>query len=150
MGAIIASEERLCEIEKFLDTNTICPNKIAQYAALWGLQNLREWLDGERLEILSRCDVIEREMASAPKGWTLLGAGAYFAYLRHDFALSSEELVLSLLAKEAVLTLPGTMFGRTLQEGGNGQGEKTLRVAFANADKETLSDMFTRLRNFRP
>ena len=52
VGAVIAGTQRLAEIEKFLDTVTICPNLLGQRAALWGMQNLGEWLAGGRLGIL--------------------------------------------------------------------------------------------------
>ncbi len=54
VGAIAASPARLAEIEKFLDTVTICVSGPGQMAALWGLENLTDWLAGERLEILRR------------------------------------------------------------------------------------------------
>jgi hypothetical protein len=40
VGAVTACQTRLAEIEKFLDTVTICPSQLGQKAALWGLQNL--------------------------------------------------------------------------------------------------------------
>lgn len=54
VGAIAAAPARLAEIEKFLDTVTICVSGPGQMAALWGLENLEDWLAGERLEILRR------------------------------------------------------------------------------------------------
>jgi aspartate/methionine/tyrosine aminotransferase len=44
-----------------------------------------------------------------------------------------------------LLTLPGTMFGPTRDKGGDGQAETTLRVAFANADRDGLSEVIDRL-----
>ncbi|MDX5402284.1 MAG: aminotransferase, partial [Rhodobacterales bacterium] len=40
VGAMLSSPARLAEVEKFLDTVTICPNQLGQIAALWGMQNL--------------------------------------------------------------------------------------------------------------
>ena len=42
VGAMIASEARLVQAEKFLDTVAICPNQIGQRAALWGMENLQD------------------------------------------------------------------------------------------------------------
>ncbi|MBT8475237.1 MAG: aminotransferase, partial [Alphaproteobacteria bacterium] len=53
VGAILASPARLAQVEKYLDTVTICPPQLGQRAALWGMQNLDQWLAGERDEILS-------------------------------------------------------------------------------------------------
>ena len=37
VGAMIASEARLAEVEKFLDTVTICPAQVGQIGAVWGV-----------------------------------------------------------------------------------------------------------------
>jgi aspartate/methionine/tyrosine aminotransferase len=72
------------EVEKVLDTVTICPNQLGQRAALWGMRNLGQWLAGERAEILDRRAAVEEGFARLP-GWRLLGCGAYFAYAEHPF-----------------------------------------------------------------
>lgn len=146
VGAIITSTELLCEIEKFLDTVTICPNQLGQFSALWGLQNLREWLAGERLEILNRRAAIEAEMPRlAAAGWTLKGCGAYFAYLEHPFAMSSSELAQALVEEASILALPGTMF----MPEDDPAGARHLRVAFANIDANGIAELFTRLAALR-
>ncbi|MEJ2020223.1 MAG: aminotransferase, partial [Maritimibacter sp.] len=91
VGALIAGTERLSQVEKFLDTVTICPNQLGQRAALWGIENLRDWLAGERAEILSRRAAIEAGFAPLD-GWRVLGAGAYFAYVEHPYAEEAEAL----------------------------------------------------------
>lgn len=142
VGAVIASVRRLAEIEKFLDTVTICPNQLGQHAALWGMQNLGNWLAGERLEILDRRAAINEGFpALAAKGWDLLGCGAYFAYLRHPFDLPSNELAPKLVRDVSVLMLPGTMFMPPEIEGGAQQ----VRIAFANIDRSGVSELFSRL-----
>jgi aspartate/methionine/tyrosine aminotransferase len=50
VGAMVASQSRLAEVEKVLDTITICPNQLGQIAALYGMQNLgMKFLTGGRL-----------------------------------------------------------------------------------------------------
>jgi aspartate/methionine/tyrosine aminotransferase len=44
-----------------------------------------------------------------------------------------------------MLVLPGTMFGPRREEGGTGQAEATLRIAFANADRRGLAEVVDRL-----
>ena len=84
VGAIIANPGLLAEVEKFLDTVAICPSQLGQRAALWGLQNLGNWLAGERDEILDRRAAIHDHMPLlTAKGWRLMGCGASFAYLEH-------------------------------------------------------------------
>lgn len=144
VGAIMASPERLAEVEKFLDTVAICPPQIGQIGALWGMQNLGDWLAGERLEILARRDAVRQGFAQLPE-WQLLGSGAYFAYVRHPFDAPSDDVAKRLVDEASLLVLPGTMFGPSRAQGGAGQAEATLRIAFANADRAGLGDLVTRL-----
>ncbi len=142
VGAVIANTARLAEIEKFLDTVAICPNQLGQRAALWGMQNLGDWLAGERLEILDRRAAIADNCPKlAAKGWELLGCGAYFAYVRHPFAMSSADLAPRLVKEAGVLCLPGTMFMPADLPGGEAQ----LRIAFANIDRAGVATLFDRL-----
>lgn len=142
VGAVVASPARLAEIEKFLDTVTICPNQLGQRAALWGMQNLGAWLADERLEILDRRAAIEENfLLLADKGWELLGCGAYFAYVRHPFAMSSADLAPLLVKEAGILLLPGTMFMPDDVAGGDSQ----LRIAFANIDRAGVETLFNRL-----
>ena len=142
VGAMIASPTRLAEAEKFLDTVTICPNQLGQIAALWGMQNLTQWLAGERAEILDRRAAINDNMPRlTAKGWQLLGCGAYFAYMQHPFAMASDEVAKKLVADAGVLVLPGTMF----TPDGDAAGKRQMRVAFANVDRAGIGQLFDRL-----
>ncbi len=142
VGAMVASHARLTEVEKFLDTVTICPNQLGQIAALWGMRNLGQWLAGERAEILDRRAAIHDNMPRiAMQGWRLLGCGAYFAYLAHPFAMPSDQLAPKLVREAGILLLPGTMF----RPEGDHQGARELRVAFANLDRAGIGRLFDRL-----
>ncbi len=141
VGALLASPARLAEVEKFLDTVAICPNQIAQHAALWGMRNLDQWLAGERAEILDRRAAIEEGFARLP-GWRLRGAGAYFAYVEHSFDTSSDALCKRMVAEIGVLALPGTMF----MPEGDASGARQIRIAFANIDRDGIAALFERLR----
>ncbi len=142
VGAIIASPARLAEAEKFLDTVTICPSQLGQHAALWGVENLSQWVAGERDEILARRAAIETHMPMlAKQGWELMGLGAYFAYMRHPFSLPSDQLAQRLVNAAGILCLPGTMF----RPDNDNAGERELRIAFANADANGIETLFKRL-----
>lgn len=142
-GALIAAPARLAEVEKFLDTVTICPAQVGQHAALWGMSNLDQWLAGERDEILARRAAITANMPMlAAEGWQLRGLGGYFAYLRHPFALSSADLAPLLVREAGVLCLPGTMFYPADHPAGQAQ----LRIAFANLDATGIATLFARLK----
>ncbi len=142
VGAMIASEERLAEVEKFLDTVAICPGQLGQHAALWGMQNLSQWLAGERDEILARRAAITANLPKlATQGWQLLGLGGYFAYMQHPFSISSADLAPELVKDAGILCLPGTMFCPEVDP----SGQKQLRIAFANLDAAGISTLFDRL-----
>jgi len=144
VGAILTSPARLAEVEKFLDCVAICPAQVGQIGALWGMRHLGDWLAGERLEILNRRAAMAAAFQRLPD-WHLLGCGAYFAYVRHPFAEPSDIVAQRLVREAGLLTLPGTMFGPTREEGGGGQAETTLRLAFANADAAGLAELGNRL-----
>ncbi len=143
VGAVATSPTLLAEVEKFLDTVAICPGQIGQFAALWGMQNLSQWLAGERAEILDRRAAISDGMpALQSKGWKLLGLGAYFAYLEHPFDIPSDELARRLVSEAGVLLLPGTMF----MPDHDVMGQRQVRIAFANLDRSGIEEMFMRLQ----
>ena len=143
VGALVSKPALLGEVEKFLDTVAICPNQIGQHAALWGMRNLGQWLAGERDEILDRRAAIEEGFpALAARGWTLMGVGAYFAYVRHPFDIASDELARRLVRDAGILLLPGTMF----MPEGDEDGKRQLRIAFANLDRAGIGTLFERLQ----
>ncbi len=138
VGAVIASEPRLAQVEKFLDTVAICPSQLGQIAALWGMRNLAQWVAGERAEILTRRAAMTAGFKALPD-WTLLGCGAYFAYVNHPYPLASDVLCKRLVTEAGILMLPGTMFMPI------GQGQSQIRIAFANLDSQGIAEMFKRL-----
>lgn len=144
VGAIVASQARLAEVEKFLDTVAICPSQLGQIGALWGMRNLAQWVAGERAEILARRAAMTSGFAALPD-WKLLGCGAYFAYVEHPYAMASNDLAKRLVHEASLLTLPGTMF----QPEGSADGLRQLRIAFANIDATGIAEMFRRLATIR-
>lgn len=143
VGAFAADADLLAEVEKFLDAVAICPSQIGQFAALWGIQNLSQWVAGERAEILDRRAAIAELMPLIEaRGWRLLGLGAYFAYLEHPFAIPSDVLARQLVPDAGILLLPGTMF----MPEHDPAGKQQLRVAFANLDRAGLTELFDRLQ----
>ncbi|MDA5094428.1 aminotransferase [Aliiroseovarius sp. KMU-50] len=146
VGALVTSPERLAQIEKFLDTVTICPAQLGQHAALWGMRNLGNWLAGERREILKRAQAVRDGFEPpANQGWRLLGCGAYFAYLEHPFSIPSNQLAQRLVDDVAILALPGTMFTPE----GDPDGKQQFRVAFANIDCDQIASFLQRLAKFQ-
>ena len=144
VGAVTASTARLAQIEKFLDTVAICPSQLGQIGALWGMQNLSQWLSGERAEILSRRAAMTAGFTALPN-WALLGCGAYFAYVEHPYDIASDTLCKRLVAEAGILMLPGTMF----QPDASPDGPRQIRIAFANVDAAGIAELFTRLTTLR-
>ena len=142
IGAVVTSKVRMTEIEKFLDTVSVCPNQLGQKAALWGLQNLSVWLANERLEILARRSaIIAHFPILADHGWQLLGVGAYFAYLKHPYTIASDQLAKKFVDEASILTLPGTMF----VPAGDESGKSQIRIAFANINLDDIKALFNRI-----
>ncbi len=142
VGAMATSSARLAEVEKYIDSTTICPNQLGQHAALWGIRNLGDWLAGERAEILDRRAAMAEAIGALP-GWRLRGFGAYFAYAEHPFDLPSDQVARRLVQDHGVLLLPGTMFTPR----GDAAGRRALRIAFANVDRAGITMLFDRLQN---
>ena len=149
VGAMIASSHLLVGVEKYIDAVTICPNQLGQRAALFGLQNLKDWVAGERQKILSR-KAKTLEVVSGLSGVTLRSCGAYFAFLEHSFEMTSDLLAERLVKEQSLLVLPATMFAPRTETGGNGTAESCLRLAFANTDHAGLDEFARRWRNFSP
>ncbi len=141
VGAMIAGAARMDEVEKYIDSTTICPNQLGQRSALWGLR-LGQWLAGERAEILGRREAVT-QMIDALPGWTLKGVGGFFAYVEHALPDDSDTLAKRLLNEEAVLCLPGTFFAPA----GDADAKRHLRIAFANIDRAGITALSERLQN---
>ncbi|MEL6266240.1 MAG: aminotransferase [Pseudomonadota bacterium] len=152
VGAMVTGASRLAEAEKFLDTVTICPPRLGQIGALYGLMHLQDWVARERAEVLARRAVLEDEIASHLPGWRLRSAGAYFAWVEPPFAMSSATLARRLVREQSLLLLPGTMFAPA-HHGPDPHpwgADRALRIAFANIDTTGLVEMTRRLAAFRP
>ncbi|GGL64165.1 aminotransferase [Wenxinia marina] len=142
VGAMIASEARLAEAEKFIDSVTICAPQLGQRAALWGLRHLGAWVAGERQEILDRRAAITEGFPQLEaEGWRLLGCGAYFAYLQHPFDAPAPVAARRLAREHGVLLLPGTIF----MPPEDPDGQRQVRIAFANVDRAGIGRLYDRL-----
>lgn len=143
VGALLASTERMAQVEKFLDTVAISTSQLGQIGALWGMRNLRDWLAQERQEILSRRAATVTALQGL-EGWKLKSAGAYFAWVEHPFAESSAALAPRLVREAGVLALPGTMF----TPDSDPTGPRHFRLAFANVDTAGIEQLAARLAGF--
>jgi len=144
VGALLTSKKNLIEIEKALDTFTVCPPQLGQYAANWGLNNLEAWAEDRRTEILQRAKHFsEKFQPLSAAGWSLKGCGAYFAFVEHPFEDGSNILAPLILRDQGILLMPGTMF----YPKHNPLGSRSFRIAFANIDKNKISTLLERLKD---
>ncbi len=144
VGALLTSHEHLLEVEKVLDTFTVCPPQLGQYAANWGLLNLESWISDRRIEILERAKHFSKKFETLNEaGWSLRGCGAYFAFVNHPFKTGSETLAPLILRDQGILLMPGTMFYPKYDP----NGSATFRIAFANIDKGKITTLLERLEN---
>ncbi|MGE4324530.1 MAG: aminotransferase [Pseudodonghicola sp.] len=146
VGALLASPAMMLEVEKYLDTVTICPSQVGQFAALTGIRTLGDWVKGERDEILARRAALAQGFGRLDEqGWRLKGLGAYFAYVEHPFDLEAEALAQKLVHTASILALPASMF----VPADDPSGARHLRIAFANTDRAGIAEMIDRLAAVR-
>lgn len=140
VGGLVARPGLLAEVNKVADCLTICPNRIGQEAALYGLRHLGEWVEDNRRRMTERLEKFTAAVASGP--YQTASAGAYFAYLRHPFGEDAEGgatgVARRLFTDHSVLTLGGDMFGP-------GQNSY-LRLAFGNLDDHHIPELAHRLQ----
>ncbi|MEM1298682.1 MAG: aminotransferase [Pseudomonadota bacterium] len=142
VGALVTSAERLTQIEKFLDTMTICPGQMGQIAALHGLRHLGDWVAAEREVFAGRRALLRDLIAQDLPDWTLHGAGAYFAWISPPGGRPSMETARALVREQSLLVLPGEMFVPTSEP------TSALRIAFANADEKGIRETVARLASY--
>lgn len=138
VGAIVGGERLLIEALKVLDCVAISAPRIGQEAALAGLRHAGTW----RREQVTRIAALQREfeaiMDGTPGGFELVSAGAYFGWVRHPHADSTDVVVRRLLLDHDVLVIPGTAFTQT--------DERMLRFSFANLAAGETDELAQRLK----
>lgn len=137
VGAVTAGPALMAQIEKAMDCVAICAPRIGQEAALFGLEQLGGWVQGNTASMRERATVF-RTALSQLEGWRLVSLGAFFAYLEHPYpGRDAVEVARGLALEHNLLTLPGSMFGP-------GQ-DRFLRVAFANVGSDVAPIVADRL-----
>lgn len=145
VGYLMTGARQMDEALKIQDTLVICAPRLAQMAALHGLQYCQEDVEREKLRMAGLAKQLQ-ESASRLKCFSLASVGAFFAYLRHPFPLktgSHEECcqsALRLYQETGILGLPGTIFGA--------KQAQFIRFAFCNSDEKALTSAMARLHEF--
>jgi aspartate/methionine/tyrosine aminotransferase len=137
VGAIVAGPAIRAQLLKVLDTLQICAPRAAQAALAWAVPALASWRAANRDVMAARAAAFRRAFATV-RDWRIDALGGYFAYLRlPDAAPDALATAERLGAERGLMTLPGPFFGP-------GQ-ERHLRLAFANADEATITQVPARL-----
>lgn len=140
VGGITTGIKLMAEIEKAMDCVSICPPRLGQEAALYGLANLLPWARKNTQGLKSRADMLEAGLNRSNR-WRLVSIGAYFAYVEHPFSgQRSTDVSKRLADEENLLTIPGDMFGA-------GQ-ERFIRFAFANVTDDKIPTVLERIERF--
>lgn len=140
VGGITAGAGLMAEIEKAMDCVSICPPRLGQEAALYGLKNVLPWARRNAEDLKARADLLGGGLQRSNR-WRLVSIGAYFAYVEHPFAgQRSTDVSKRLADEENLLTIPGDMFGA-------GQ-ERFVRLAFANVTDDKIPIVLERLERF--
>ena len=136
VGGMAASPGLLHEVDKAADCLTICPNRIGQEAARYGLAHLAPWVESNRHTLNRRVESFVAAMEDSP--YSVASAGGYFAYVRHPFeGTSSKEVARRLFERLGILSLAGEMFGP--------DQDRYLRLAFANLEDHQVAELARRL-----
>lgn len=140
VGGVTAKASLVSEIEKAMDCVSICPPRLGQEAALYGLRNLLPWARRNTQDLKARADLLGNGLQRSNR-WRLVSIGAYFAYVEHPFAgRRSTDVSKRMADEENLLTIPGDMFGA-------GQ-ERFVRIAFANVSDDKIPTVLERLERF--
>ena len=138
VGAIICGPRLMTEMGKAMECFVICAPHISQHAALFGIEHLGGWRRDKQLMMNERREALEEAFLRNDLAYELTSAGAYFAYVRHPFdGTPSSEVARRLATEQNLLSLPGSVFGP--------DQETHLRLAFANAEAESMPEVARRL-----
>jgi aspartate/methionine/tyrosine aminotransferase len=141
LGAVAADAGVIAELTKILDCVQICPPRLAQPAATWGIEALTGWREANRREIQRRAEAFRRTLGQTPE-WRVDSIGAYFAYVRHPFTgRAGADVAEALAVERGVLALPGSWFGPAQ--------DTHLRMAFGNIEIPAIESLAERLRDVR-
>ena len=87
----------------------ICPNRAAQNATTWAVENIRSFREATRQDLILELDLFKELLGNS--NWNIITSGSYYAYVKHPYAGRSSAWVAERLAKQAgVILLPGSFF----------------------------------------
>ena len=119
---------------------TLCPSRIAQYAALAALDCPAEYLEPMHEEYREKLRILYQGITSLAGVRCVEPNGSFYVFPNFSsFGLSSMELAAKLIEEAGLMTLPGTEFGPA--------GEGHLRLSVVS-DRNPLLEGVERLQRF--
>lgn len=137
MGFMSASEEMIASLKLAHYHLIACPSTPMQYGALAALRNTNGYIDKMVMEFEARRDLITGRLNEINGFKAFSPPGTFYSFPSFDLRtdgerLRSEPLAME-LAREGLITSPGTTFGRN--------GEYHLRLSFVNAREQLEKGM---------
>lgn len=136
LGAMTYPSQLIEHVVKVQDCLQICPVRAGQVAVKWALENLDDWRRGKRLWFATKQQQFCLNGAE-DQGWEVASIGAFFAYLRHPFAIGAVEVARHIASRNGMLMIPGPYFGPDQNQ--------YLRLSFGSLSPEDLKDISRRL-----
>jgi aspartate aminotransferase len=128
IGFLVAPRSLALDLNKMHYHIMACPPTPAQVAVLTGLSDGSAAIRGMVREFRARRDLVVRMLRRIPGVDIVPPAGAFYAFPRFSWSLSSSEIATGLL-RRGVISTPGDAFGSL--------GQSHLRLSFA-ASRENL------------
>lgn len=140
VGYLVAQPAFIEEALKVQDAMLVCAPVISQKAALGGLQEPGHTLSHRREILDQRRRLLIERLAEIPKLAWHPTRGAYFAFVRAEGCADSAELARDILDTVHVVTIPGSVFGRS--------GEGYLRLSYGSVETADLDEACSRLSRY--
>ncbi len=135
LGYVVADPERVQVLRKMTYYMMACPPTPTQHAALAAVKGSQDFVDDMAEAFRARRDLMVEGFRGIPGFKLEPPEGAFYAFPRFDFEMTSEELAHHLL-EAGVVTVPGSAFGP--------HGEGHIRLSYAN-DEATLEEALQRI-----
>jgi aminotransferase len=140
IGYIAGPQEVMVHIKQLHYLITLCPSRIAQYAALAALDCPGEYLEPMHREYREKLRILWQGVTSIPGVSCVEPNGSFYVFPNFSsYGSSSMELAVRLIEEAGVMTLPGTEFGPA--------GEGHLRLSVV-ADRNRVEEGVERLQRF--
>jgi aspartate aminotransferase len=133
LGWMVAHENILREVRKIQQHSITCAVSFGQKAAVDALKGTQEPVKEMVSEFKSRRDLIVRKINTIPGLSCNMPKGAFYAFAKFDFDISSIDFTKYLLEEAHVAVTPGASFGQC--------GEGHVRFSYATSRKNIIEGL---------